>query len=306
MALTLTRLPELSTLELLVVGISLAALAMLAPLPLYLVALVVFGLPHVLWELNWIRQTYRQRIPARWWLVWLAILLVQACTRFGAWLGWVQGETTMVVDLLTLALLIFAAAALAYRQGGARAWLIAGVAVLLGFGLLLAVNAGNLVGVLVLLAIAHNFTPLFLVPREQTFGNLPSGRVLVLLFSLPLLVVALLLLVGVSATSSGLWMPSEATWLQQHLQQGFGAVLSGLILAQCLHYYSVLRLLPTTLPPVTASQWQIGALVLSLALTGYFAVDFTAARKLYAVASGVHAWLEFPLILLLFSAKRDT
>jgi hypothetical protein len=306
MVLMLPRLPALTTLEMLLVGGALAVVAALAPLPLYLLALMLFGLPHVLWELNWIRRTYRNCIPNAWWGVWALILLVQALARLGAWQGWVQGETTMVVDLVTLALLMMTVIALAYRQGGVRAWLVAGAALLLGYGLLWAVNHGDVVAVLVLLAIAHNFTPLLLVPPAQRFGDLSARRALSLLFTLPWLLAAFLWLLGTRAAPGGLWMPSEAAWLQPYLAQGFGAVLSGLVLAQCLHYYSVLRLLPTTLPVPSPRQWQLGAVLVSGGLTAYFVSDFMAARKLYAVAAGVHAWLEFPLILLLLRSKRDT
>jgi hypothetical protein len=47
--------------------------------------------------------------------------------------------------------------------------------------------------------------------------------------------------------------------------------------------------------------WLLGAVSASVLLMLYFLADFKAARQLYAVAAGFHAWLEFPLILLLFS-----
>ena len=75
------------------------------------------------------------------------------------------------------------------------------------------------------------------------------------------------------------------------------------MLAQCLHYYCVLRLLPSTLSATVSRQWQIGAIAASLALTLYFFHDFTAARQLYAVAAGAHAWIELPLMLLLLGGS---
>jgi hypothetical protein len=101
-------------------------------------------------------------------------------------------------------------------------------------------------------------------------------------------------------------MPSEAKWLQQHAPQWASGLLSAVILAQCLHYYSVLRLMPTTLaaqPPLklVGLAWQYWALAASLLLSLYFIYDFTQARQLYAVAAGIHAWLELPLIALLLT-----
>lgn len=292
----------LSGWELGVVSVGLVCAAMLAPLPLYLVALTLFGLPHVLWELHWIRQTYRLHIPNGMWLAWWGILGIQASSRLGAWAGWVTVDLTLLVDVLTLVVLLWVAAGMAWRAGTLRAGLLAGLAVGLGAALLWVVEQGDVIGVLVLLAIVHNFTPLLLVAHGQHFSAFPARTVLLALFSLPVLVMILLLLAGMPAPeTTGWWMPSEASWLQQHLPSGFAAALSALVLAQCLHYYSVIRLLPTTLAAPAGRFWLWGVLAVSLSLTVYFMTDFKAARQLYAVAAGVHAWLEFPLILLLLS-----
>ncbi len=293
---------HVSILELLLVGTGLSLAAIAMPLPLYVLALSLFGLPHVLWEMNWVRHTYGRSIPRQGWWLLLGILLVQAGTRLAVWFGWVTAEVTLWVDVLTLVVLLWVAAGLVYHYGGVRAWLVALFAVLLGAALLVAVQTENLVIVLTLLAIAHNFTPLFLVLGQQQFGTLPSRRVLPLLFSLPLWVMAIVWLMGVpDPVATGLWMPGEAYWLQQFWAEGFNAALSGLILAQCLHYYTVLRLLPTTLEQGMPWPWWLGAGSLSVLLAGYFWMDFTSARSLYSVAAGMHAWLEFPLICLLLS-----
>jgi len=291
------------------VGFVFAAAAMLAPLQVYLVALIVFGLPHVLWELNWIRHTYRSSLPARWWAAFFAILLLQATARLGIWAQSVPAEIAMAVDVLTRALLAFLAGMAVQQHGGTRAWLAAAIAVVIGIGLIVAVDAGSVAGVLLVLAVAHNFTPLALVPSSQRFGKTPARRALGFLFTLPWLVAAAMLASGFSSplgstigiAPGAAWMPNEAAWLRQHFALGFSAALSGLVLSQCLHYYCVLRLLPSTLRPDVSRQWQKGAIVASVALTVYFILDFTSARKLYSVAAGVHAWLELPLMLLLLS-----
>jgi hypothetical protein len=215
----------------------------------------------------------------------------------------------MVVDLLTLALLAFLSATAMRHHGGPRALLAAVIAVLIGVGLIVAVDAGNVAGILLILAIAHNFTPLALVPGNRQFGRTPAKQALGLLFTLPWLVAMAMLAGGyispftdtMSIGQNSAWMPSEAKWLHQYFAQGFSAMLSGLVLSQCLHYYCVLRLLPSTLGPTSSRQWQVGAFVVSVALTVFFIFDFNSARKLYAVAAGFHAWLELPLMLLLLS-----
>lgn len=299
---------SVSRTEMWVVGIVLSVAAIAAPLQLYLVALIVFGLPHVLWEMNWIRHTYRHSLPTRWWMAIFSILLLQAAARLGTWANALPAEVTMVVDLITLTLLAFIAARIVHRHGGPRPWLAAIIAVAAGIGLIAAVDASSVAGVLLLLAVVHNFTPLALVPSNQRLSRAPARHTLGLLFALPWLAMVVVLMGTsiqapsvVESTLNGTWMPGEAVWLQQHIPLGFQAALSELVLSQCLHYYCVLRLLPSTLKPDVSRQWQTWALVASALLSLYFIFDFASARRLYSVASGVHAWLELPLILLLLS-----
>lgn len=295
--------------EQLIVGAILAMAAIVAPLQLYLVALALFGLPHVLWEMNWARHTYQPSLPMRWWAAFIVVLLLQASVRLGAWAKTIPPEITMVVDVLTLALLAFLAATAMQRHGGPRAWPATVVAVAIGAGLIAAIDAGSVAGVLLVLAVIHNFTPLALVPANRRFGKTPAHQARGLLFTLPWLVAGIMLASGFTSpvtetmgiTPSGSWMPNEATWLRQHFAQGFSAMLSGLVLSQCLHYYCVLRLLPSTLRPDASRRWRTGAIIVSAALSVFFMLDFNSARKLYAVAAGVHAWLELPLMLLLLS-----
>lgn len=307
MGLTFVHWPVSRT-EVVGVGITLSVVAIAAPLQLYLVALIVFGLPHVLWEMNWIRHTYRHSLPTHWWMAIFSILLLQAAARLGTWANAMPAEITMVVDLLTLALLAFTTAMLVNRHGGPRPWLAAIIAVAAGIGLIAAVDAGSVAGVLLLLAIAHNLTPLALVPSNQQITQTPARHTLGLLFALPWLVMVVVLMNTsiqapsvVESTPNSTWMPGEAVWLQQHIPLGFQAALSGLVLSQCLHYYCVLRLLPSTLKPDVSRQWQTWALIASALLSLYYIFDFASARRLYSVAAGVHAWLELPLILLLLS-----
>lgn len=293
--------------ELIAVGSVLSVMAAVAPLPLYVSALAIFGLPHVLWEMNWIWRTYERSLPMLGVMTLFAILLLQAVARLGTWRGVVPANTTMVVDVMTLTLLTFAAAILMRQYEGRRKWLGIFLALAISAGLIVAVETDSVAGVLVLLAIAHNFTPLALMPPGQHLGGIRAGRALGLLFALPWLVAALVWAAGpvfslADASSLVLgkaWLPPEAVWLQKSFQWSFAALLSGLVLSQCLHYYCVLRLLPATLQVFAPRNWLLWAVLVSTLLTVYFAFDFSSSRKLYSVAAGAHAWLEWPLILLL-------
>ncbi len=300
-----TRHDPVSKYEPLAVGLLLAVAAILAPVPLYLLAIVLLGLPHVLWEMNWVKRIYGASIPSVWWLAMGCVLLLQVFARLGNWAALVPSEISVVLDLMTLAVLALMTAGLVQHLGGRHARRSVLLALATGIGLILAVAAGNVVGVLVFLAIAHNFTPWLLTPHNLRVAQQPARRPLSLLFLLPWLVALLLWFAPTLAPSLDLsgkpWLPGEAAWFQLHLPETFRAALSAMVLAQCLHYYAVLRLWPAMLPSQGFRQWQKWAVLLTVLLLGYFLMNFSSARRLYAVASGVHAWLELPLILLLLS-----
>lgn len=290
--------------ELLLVGLGLSLLACWMPLTLYIFALMLFGLPHVLWEFNWVRQTYGAQFPSRLWWSWGIILGLQASVRFAVWLGWLNADLSLYADIISL-FALFSVVVFSVRRAQTRLPILRlSLLLVIGLALIAALSTGQLVALLVLLAIAHNFTPVLLVPTQQRFAQLPSRHVLLSLFSLPLCIIGLSLLLPLPTAPSDLWMPSEAKWLQQHAPQWANGLLSAVILAQCLHYYSVLRLMPSTLNNQTrltfaGFAWHYWALAASLLLSLYFIYDFTQARQLYAVAAGIHAWLEWPLIALL-------
>ncbi len=80
-------------------------------------------------------------------------------------------------------------------------------------------------------------------------------------------------------------------------------MLSAMVVAQCLHYHFVIKVLPTTERqrtgqhplPHRVRRW---AIVVSAILAGYFVHDYDEARQLYAVAAGLHAWIEWPILLM--------
>jgi len=89
---------------------------------------------------------------------------------------------------------------------------------------------------LVVLSVVHNLTPIGLV---RLSGG--SARVMLLPFLLPL---ALLALPALSYWGPEQWAPMEVDWLGRHLPLALPGLLSALVLAQCLHYLAVLRILP--------------------------------------------------------------
>lgn len=295
-----------------IVATILMVTAAIAPMPLYLFALALFGLPHVLWELTWVRSIYGASLPRAWWLLVTTILGIQFIARLGAWSGFISAEITSRLDLLTLALAILAGVVMLLRSSVKLDLLRVLAMTFSAAALVAALHFGMVMAALMLLAIAHNFTPLLLVPGEVKFHGKSVHSLLGVLFMLPWLLTFILLFVepfGTESWRSDLlaWQPSEAFWLGTHFSNGIQAVLSGLVLAQCLHYYSVIRLLPAaTRYEGPSGWWRVASIAASVLLAVYFFVDFKDARGLYAVAAGFHAWLEWPLILMAFGAIAGT
>lgn len=284
------------------VVLALLAGALLLPLPLHVAALAAFGLPHVVWELWFLRARYGARWRPGWWLALWSVLSLQAAARAAHWLGALGADAVQAADLATLALAAMLVA-LAPRGTGmaARA---AGAAMALG--VFLALRHGDLLVVLACLAIAHNFTPVALawdMARED--GNArPFAMLVGALFVLPL---------AVACLPWSLVLPIEmraaqAALLEAQLPPGWGGaqrgpILCAIVLAQCLHYYCVIRLLPEaqrlrTGRPIASRGARLAAIGASMALLAYFLVDHAEARRLYAVAAGLHAWLEWPVLAM--------
>ncbi len=285
-----------------------AGLALMAPVPLHLVALALFGLPHVVWEMAFVRSRYGARWPRRWWHALWAVLALQAMVRGGDALDIVPSQWVQAADIATLAL-IGALVACAPRGTGAAARLV-GAAGAIALVWLLA--AGELIVALLWLSLLHNFTPLLLawdLAREDA-SQRPVAWGVTALLVLPLGVVAAALAVPafadwVAAAQGG---ASDAAPLAAQLPFGAApqllpALLTALALAQCAHYLCVIHLLPqaearrsgrSPLP----GRGRAAALLATAALAVYFLIDPPSARELYAVAAGAHAWLEWPVLLM--------
>lgn len=299
----------------------LVSTALLLPLPLYICALALFGLPHVLWELAWLRQRYAGHQPRSWWWAVGGVLLLQAGSRLAIWCDVLDPRAGPVIDLTSLGLL---GAAVLLGPRSSRPTRLAGMllAIVMGW----AFTNDHVLIVLLSLAVLHNFSPLALawdLAREQP-AQRATAWFISILFALPLLIAVLPAplpwwLLDLQATlgdalNQGLHrlalpLPNPDL-LDGQLAPGWGddsgrrpTLLSALVLAQCLHYLSVIHLLPATGrlrsdAPLLSPRQHALALGLSTALVIGFMIDYRNARGLYAVASGLHAWLEWPILLL--------
>ncbi|SEK10620.1 hypothetical protein SAMN05444746_109243 [Variovorax sp. OK212] len=280
-------------------ALGLGALALWQPAGLYVVALAVFGLPHVLWEMAWVRKTWAPVLPRAFWLCLGGTLALQACARTMLWLDRIDAETAALCDATTLALALLCALTLLQGAGPRRRWLLVPAATGLAALLVAVADTVHVMGVLAALAIAHNFTPIGLVPAAARIGAWPARAVLGLVFAAPLALFLLLWLFGTGAPATA-WRPAELGWASNTGSAAFGAaLLPALVWAQCLHYLAVLYLVPRALGPAWKGlPWRTAALAACAAILLGFWLDFAQAKGLYAIAAGLHAWTEWPLILL--------
>lgn len=301
-----TVVKNLTTHGWIAVAIALGGLSLWHPAGLYLVALSVFGLPHVLWEMAWVRQIWKPVLPRTFWLCLGAALALQACARAALWLDRIDVQTSALCDAVTLALALVCALTLVRSVAPRRRWLLVPMTAGLAALLIAIADTPNVMGVLAALAIAHNFTPIGLIPAGTRIGPWPARAVLVLVFAAP--VVLFLLLWWFGAASPARWQPAELGWATDVGSPAFSAaLLPALVWAQCLHYLAVLHLVPKALGPTWRGlPWRPLALTVCAVTLLWFWLDFAQAKGLYAIAAGIHAWTEWPLILLALLGATKT
>lgn len=300
--------------------------AVALPLATYTTALALFGLAHVLSELRYVDHRFGARLRGGLLAPVVALIAAAAMARLGGMTGWLGRGTAAGLELLAGAALLV----VVLRAGGG--WpgrLLAG-----GLGALLLLGAWAApFTALVVFSIAHNVTPLallaerFAAPGDRAEGRRVLAAAGVALIGLPLLIAtglpyaafawmgladpdATLFQGGDLIQNFGVYVPS-AWWEEEWALHAFSAS----VFAQCMHYVAVIGVLPRLIgpgdrpvlpwPSARRFGWAMAAAGAALAVA--FAVDYGAARRLYAIAALVHAWLEIPILVLVvaaFSAAR--
>jgi hypothetical protein len=290
--------------------VGLAALASVAaPLLTYSLTLAVFGLPHVIQEMRYLRRRFDQALGAVFWAV-IALLALVAISRFAAFMDVLSYSSMRGIELATGTGLVLLVAPRWWARGGVARWTGLAVTVGLVAGLLLAPIPTMLV-----VAVGHNWTPVPLLMDTR-----PS-RLWVGLAALAFVVVPVLIATGLPwqlLTTIGLTYPeldvvTGGTLFQQfsaylprswHLTSWAQHAFSAIVFAQCAHYIAVLGVMPAVHDKgerVVPKRWLVAVCiaVLSVALMGLYTLDFRASREFYGVFSSMHAWVEIPIILLL-------
>ena len=291
----------------LVLAACLGAAACLQPDLLYVLALGLFGLPHICWKMGWVARCWSRTTPRAFWVALGGALGLQGWARMSSWSGRIDASTAAALDLMTLALALLAVLVLAWRvrswRGRATLALAAALAVLVHR----VAGTPLVLPVLAMLAIAHNFTPIGLVPGGARIGGWPARAVFIVLFAAPVVLFASRWALHSPLATATAPRPGEWVWVDASSRDLAAALLPALVWSQCLHYLAVMVLVPRAMgrawPGLPARPLALAA---SAGLMMFFMVDFSSARGLYAVASGMHAWLEWPLLLLVAAGMSPT
>lgn len=291
--------------------------SVVVPLATYALTLAVFGMPHVVQEMRWVKHRFGDWAGP--WLVLPGLCLAGIClTRLATLFLGLPGEVMRLVELGLVVGLVITTFPLWARGGWVSRLLGAGTVALLGLGLALAP-----ILTLLIVAVVHNWTPVpFVLEATSARDRLHVGLAsVVVLGLLPVLIATglpwmaidalglgapewTLLATGSLTSNFGAYLPSEI-WLWPHAQHLFSAI----VFAQCTHYIVILTVLPTLrggpVGRLRTGLWTFAALFAGSAIiTALFVLDFRFGRAFYGAFSAVHAWVELPLFLLVLTSRR--
>jgi hypothetical protein len=282
------------------------------PLATYTTALALFGLTHVLSELNYVDRRFGARLGAGKALRIGLPILVAVMARAAATLGLLMPTVGVAIELLAAAGLALGVVTRMRRRravGAAIGLFLAGGAVAAPFQMLLG------------LALLHNLTPLGFF--AEALAGERRRRALILL-AVPLVALPLLIATGLPCAvlaRLGLALPEARILASGPLALNLGVFVpaslvstgwalhafSAAVFSQSMHYAAVIVLLPRLsgeMAPRGVPRWSGRHWVkptIAVAAAGFalvFVVDYGLARQLYALAALVHSWIEIPVLLL--------
>ena len=293
------------------------ALALASPFAVAALGLAIFGALHIVVELRYVIGRFGDvlRGPFLGWLI--ALITGVALAR----------ASTGLIAHTDLIEVVFGCSVIALGCVYAlKAWR---PAALILVGVLMAVSLWNPSGYFFVFTHAHNLIPLVFV--WDWSRRLATGRRTFLGVSVGWSIGIPLALLGGLATLASTNVP---TWLEPLVGDGSGqlhaaappgvvghAALAYLVVfafMQTMHYVVWIGFFPTVAPEVSRAfdrripllrgrrLWFLGVGV-ALALGVAFATDYPTGRALYSLVAAYHAYLELPLLVILFVGwKRST
>ncbi len=263
--------------------------ASIFPFSSYLLSLSLFGLPHVYYELVYIRKHIATQLPASFMIIVVSILSFLVIVKIFHLAYPIAG--IMPIEFLCLFLLLLLC--LYYSTN----WLTS--LFLAVFCSMLILNAALL---LVILAFLHNLTPWGFLSTHKA-----SSRAWIIFIVNPCVVFLLALYVTADIP---VFSNQQIHQFLSHyiLNSSYNtptiALFAAAVYLQMVHYYFVLRVLPhqahLTLPI------HLPILAVFALFTAFFFHAFAATKQIYAIAALFHAYLEIPLLLYLLPLAQKS
>ena len=281
-----------------VAAIAALALALRAPIGLTLVGFVLFGALHNLLELRYVLGRFAGLLSGRFLAVLLGLITAIALARL------VSGRYAEIV--LGYAVLIVAGV---WALRGRRFAMAALVAVLAGAAALSLTHPAHH---FVVLTHLHNLVPLAFI--WEWARNSPMIRAVSAAW---VLIIPAGLLLGLGDGLMRLDGPTRLSPAASPLFEGTTAArfLAVFAFLQSMHYVVWVWLLPRYAPAATARFeqrlpglkgwriWALGAFAAAILAIVLWA-DYGTGRGIYASLAGYHAYLEFPVLLLMLMSFR--
>lgn len=246
-------------------------------------------MPHVLYELSYIRKNLLERIPLPLFFIVMILLLILIISKIINLIT----PITIILNIEIIVVISLLIATLYFRTS----LFMATIVLLLCIGFIL-----NPFILLIALAFLHNLTPWGFLSLNQ---NKIKAWVIFLIYPVLVFFAALILAIDPSYIAS----ENAITYLSHYL---LTPRLSSLNLAffatavylQMVHYYCVLRVLPKiSTVKIQSSSAQL--IVFGLAGIGFFTF-FNHGKSLYGIIALFHAYLEIPILLYLLMVKKQT
>lgn len=295
-----------------------AILSVAFPLATYTLTLATFGLTHVLTELHYVNNRFRQRLNNHLQIQISQLLFLIICVRslqifdiIPSWVG-ILLELGFVVGLVVIVIPILA------KKDWRLGILGMTLSAILTMGIFWSASL-----TLLLFTVLHNITPVGFI-AEKLRGKQRNYALLacaVVFIFIPLVIVSgipnqVLSSIGGVALEAALF---PVGGLDLHLGAFVPAQLrdqaiaipafSAAVFLQSMHYAVVIGILPKWESPEQSRKskslffWIVA--FLSSLLFVAFTISFIKTRAVYAIVSAVHAWVEIPILLLALAIPEN-
>lgn len=271
------------------VAVSFALISSLMPLSAYVFSLSLFGIPHIYYELHYIRERFSPRFPTAFKsAVILVLIMICACSTTALLMPFQYfPETLLFMAALLLVLAYFFAPSL------------------ITLALLFLFTTGivfNPLLVFFTMTFLHNLTPWGFLKERGANGK---AWIIFILFPIVVFIITALTALDASFYSQAMAETFKAHYIPLEWQNidYLRPIFAAAVYLQLIHYDTTIRILPSMMQTKIRADRLVIVFFL-LAVCG-FIINFKTARSVYSILAGFHAWLEVPILLAVFASYSE-